>query len=479
MRKFKEWSYILDGQQRATALLLSMIGGKGKVKGEEEFDYTLYFDAADGSFFFEDEREWRKTQTNPAFLVRVKDVPNWGFTFYKEISAKEGFNEQIESNLQRLQRMFTDYKVSLIRIRGVGVNEVCDIFERINQEGKKLDPVDIIVARTYRNENIVAGVKGFYLRDNLDELKRILSSTGSQFQHVEDLTVIQMTSLCLRKETGKTKFGMTPAALYNLMTEDLEDNWNNCQKIILETIKLLSDFKIQGPNMLPFVYLMLPICHYLHRNASPDRNIVKQWFWATAFGREDFRRATDVYEYCTQFFDRIERGENPAIEPLILSKKRLVQTTYYYRDALSRAVLSFLANQMPRDFSDYDAEILDNVYLLLSHTPNLHHIYPQNFLYALKRLPTDAPVDSLMNICFLRAKTNIRIGDKNPLHYFKEYRDDAHFDEMLRSHLIPKDFIEREEFVPSDYKAFLYKRADLLSQRLKEELPNVETKVVD
>lgn len=51
VRKFKEWVYILDGQQRATSLLVSMHGGKGKVKDNDNFDYTLYFDATDASFF--------------------------------------------------------------------------------------------------------------------------------------------------------------------------------------------------------------------------------------------------------------------------------------------------------------------------------------------------------------------------------------------------------------------------------------------
>ena len=49
VRKFKEWDYILDGQQRATSLLVSMLGGKGKVKDNDNFDYTLYFDATDWS----------------------------------------------------------------------------------------------------------------------------------------------------------------------------------------------------------------------------------------------------------------------------------------------------------------------------------------------------------------------------------------------------------------------------------------------
>jgi len=481
IRKFKEWAYILDGQQRATSLLVSILGGKGKVKDNENFDYTLYFDATDASFFFADELEKRKTKVNPAFLIRIKDVPKWGFSFYKEISAEEGFNNDIEHNLEQLQRIFTDYKLSLIKIQGVEVNEVCEIFERINQEGKKLDPVDIIVARTYRNEDLSKGVKGFYLRDNLKGLKAILISQGNRFQNVEDLTIIQMVATCLRKEeTGSRKsFGITPAALDNLTTKDLEDNWESCQKTILETIKFLTDIKIHGPDMLPFIYLIMPLCNYFHKNNNPNRSIAKQWFWRTAFGLDDFRRADEVYSYCVDFFDKIESREQVKVPKLVISKTKLVQTNYYYRNALSRAVLAFFARQSPIDFSDPDAEVLDNTYLLLSQAPNLHHIYPQNFLEKVIKLQADTPIDSLMNICYLRAKTNIKIGDKNPLHYFREYQNVCNFDKILESHLIPFEFIEKESFSLEDYKSFLYKRAELFCQRLKSELSGIEVEIVE
>ena len=481
VRKFKEWTYILDGQQRATSLLVSMLGGRGRVRDEENFDYTLYFDATDATFFFAKDLEKRKEKVNPAFLIRLRDVPQWGFDFYKRISTEDGFNETIEKNLQQLSRIFTDYKVSLIRIKGVDVNEVCEIFERINQEGKKLDPVDIIVARTYRNEDPARGIRGFYLRDNLQGLKDILASRGNRFKDMEDYAIIQMIAICLRKkETGvRKRFGITPTALDNLTTVDLENNWATCQETIFETIKFLSDMKIHGPSMLPFVYLAYPICYYLYNNDSPNRNLTRQWFWRTAFGHEDFRRADEVYQYCTDFFDRLNTSERPHIAPLVLSKTRLVQASYYYRSALSRAVLAFLAKQNPLDFTDPDAEVLDNVYLLLSQAPNLHHIYPQNFLKGVKPLNGDISIDSLMNICFLRSKTNIHIGDRNPLHYFKEYEPIRDFDRILDSHLIPKQFIEKDSFTPEDYRGFLYARAELFCQRLKSELTDVEIEITE
>jgi hypothetical protein len=315
VRKFKEWAYILDGQQRATALLVSMLGGAGKVKDNEKFNYTLYFDATDATFFFVEDLDQRKSRDgNSAFLIRVRDVPGWRFSFYKEMASQKGFNETIEKNLERLEHIFKEYNMTLIKIKGVGVNEVCEIFERINQEGKKLDPVDIIVARTYRNEDQKKGQKGFYLRDNLKGLKDILVAQGNRFQDIDDLAIIQMVAICLRKtDTDKRKkFGITPAALDNLTTEILEDNWDSTQKTVLETIKLLHDMKILGQDMLPYGYLAFPICYYLHNNKAPNRNIVRQWFWRTAFGVDDFRRADEIYLHCTEFFDKLESGKSPT-----------------------------------------------------------------------------------------------------------------------------------------------------------------------
>lgn len=80
VRKFKEWKYILDGQQRATSLLVSFLGGKGRVEDNKEFDYTIYFDATKGEFFFAGEYSKRGVCTNPKFLIRLRDVPDWGFT---------------------------------------------------------------------------------------------------------------------------------------------------------------------------------------------------------------------------------------------------------------------------------------------------------------------------------------------------------------------------------------------------------------
>jgi hypothetical protein len=481
VRKFKDWKYILDGQQRATSLLVCMMGGKGRVADNNNFDYTLYFDATTAKFFFAGELDRLKKSVRGEFLIRVRDVPNWSFTFYRDIAAIDGFNATIEHNLQQISRMFTDYKLSVIRIKGVEVGEVCEIFERINQEGKKLDPIDIIVARTYRREDPAKGQAGFYLRDNLKALKDVLAGKGNQFQHLDDLTIVQMFALCLRKmhTTGRNPFGITPAALDNLTADHFQQHWAECKKTILETIKFLCDLKIQGPAMLPFAYLALPLCQYFHCNTKPNRDVARQWFWRNAFGLEDFRSSTDVYNYCENFFGPLEQGKDVTVPRLEISRARLVGAKYNHRNSLSRAVLAFLANQGPIDFSDPSADVLDNVYLLLSQAPNLHHIYPQSFLAQVAGLPADASIDSLMNICFLRARTNIQIGNQNPLVYFSAFQSVKNFDSILQSHLIPPDYTKKPGFTATDYREFLFERAQLFAEELRRGLPDVEVSLVD
>jgi hypothetical protein len=485
IKKFKEWKYILDGQQRATSLLVSFLGGTGRVEGNENFDYTMYFDATKGEFFFAGDLENRKKGVKSNFLVRLRDVPEWGFTFYKDVSAVVGFNSTIEHNLQQLANIFTNYKIAVVRIKGVEVSEVCEIFERINQEGKKLHPVDIIVARTYRPENPAKKDNGFYLRDNLSELRELLVESGNRFKEIDDLNFIQMFALCLRKgdvtanPPKRSAYGITPAALDNLKTADFESQWGNARKSILDTVKMLSDFKIQGPGMLPTIYLMLTLAYYLHCNRKPNRSIARQWFWRTAFDVDDIGNSTELYTACEDFFGRLEKGEVPQIKPLVVSRENLIQTSYNYRNTLSRAVLAFLASQNPRDFSDPQAEVLDNVYLQLSQAPNLHHIYPLNFLKGVKDLPKGSDANSLMNICYLRALTNIRIGDKNPLTYFQDFKNQPGFAEILQSHMIPAEFINCDQFKPADYGDFLNARAQQFALRLKAALPDVEVKITD
>ena len=148
-------SYILDGQQRATSLFIAFYGGMGRVKEQPDFNYTLYFDLAKRSFFFENELYRRRWDTPEEFLIRLRDVPDLTADFSQRLTAVSGFNHKIADNLKQLQYMFTNYDIPVICLQGFDIAGVCDIFERLNQTGMKLENMDIIIARNFHNNPTV------------------------------------------------------------------------------------------------------------------------------------------------------------------------------------------------------------------------------------------------------------------------------------------------------------------------------------
>jgi hypothetical protein len=144
-------TYILDGQQRATALLASFYGGAGKIKEHYDFNYTLYFDLAKAEFFFEQDYYRHRWEADALLLIRVKDAPDLPEDYGRQLFGKQGFTPAVEKNHEQLQYLFSNYDLPLIQLKGFSLEGACSIYERMNQAGKRLQNQDILIARGFRN----------------------------------------------------------------------------------------------------------------------------------------------------------------------------------------------------------------------------------------------------------------------------------------------------------------------------------------
>lgn len=151
----KEKLYILDGQQRTTSLFVSYFGGKEHINKQNGFDYTTYFDATSGTFFFENELYKRKWDINPAFLLRLKDVVELDDDGCNKLSIVHGYTQTTGNNLLKLNHSLKAYRISLTGISGYDITGVCKIFERINNAGKSLENLDILVARSFKDNPLI------------------------------------------------------------------------------------------------------------------------------------------------------------------------------------------------------------------------------------------------------------------------------------------------------------------------------------
>ena len=142
--------YILDGQQRVTSLLVTIFGGNGNVRSRVDFDFTMYFDAVNGLFFFGDEYNRKKREIDQVFLISLKDVIEQSDSIFK-VLLKVPAEKKVRKNLLQLQHVFSEYRIPIIYIKGFDIPEVSDIFERVNREGKDLKSLDIMIARSFKN----------------------------------------------------------------------------------------------------------------------------------------------------------------------------------------------------------------------------------------------------------------------------------------------------------------------------------------
>ena len=263
-----EQQYILDGQQRTTALLTAMHGGK--IQGRPESDPTLYLDLTvpndddeDGfrrRFLFWSEiddrngeliaNRGRRLRYEKGEIVKLVDTSRRFGDLDRALQAggHADYDDPVRQNLLRAQSVLANYRVSFILLRGIQIAEVCQIFERINREGQPLDTFDIVVAKTYRLGNKDQGVDEFYLRERIDEFRSRIPP-HARYAEVDDHTLLQVLATVISKSLPDSKiYNITDRYLTDIKTEQIEKSWSTFTDAALKTFDFLDQIMhLKGP----------------------------------------------------------------------------------------------------------------------------------------------------------------------------------------------------------------------------------------
>jgi hypothetical protein len=493
------FQYILDGQQRTTSLLTSLYGGR--IEGRGDFDPTLYIDltiddtddADDEShkerFLFWDEiddsggKNIRNTAKAKRFekgvIIKLRDViENLGDVERRLVDGEHSdYDDPVRERLRGIRDVLDKYRLSLIELRGIEVSEVCEIFERINQEGKPLDIFDIVVAKTFRVKT--EAQPGFYLRDLIEGFRH---ETGGNFAAIDDLVYLQILAMIINQNIPDSGIpNITNRYLNRVKTEQIEAVWHETATAIRKMFDFFDNhLHLKGPRLIPYGYFYVTIGSHFYKNREPDYDFLKQYFWYHGFHSEDLLTNTT---HVRQQVDLLKEARTPgraSLKRFLIDRNRLRTASYSTRGRLSTAILCLLANQEPRDWANPDRHVLTDVYYVLTDRPNLHHVFPTGYLEKEPGV-NELDSDSLMNIAYLTQLTNIQISDKNPLEYVREY-DSSRFDEVLATHLISSELLEwaRQEDMPKNgLDRFIEARVDLMIDNLKEKLAGVPFDVID
>src|SRR5437667_3247298 len=376
-------------------------------------------------------------------VVKLEDIAkNYQVVEERLERAGHSYSDVPRLELRRIRQVLDNYKLSFIELRGIEVAEVCQIFERINRAGQPLNMFDIVVAKTFRPAG--GAQPGFYLRGLFEDFRHTLALKGSGYASVDDTTLLQVLAVLVQEGIPDAGIhNITDKYLNELRTDHLETIWDDAKLAILAVFDFLENhLHLPGPQLVPYGYFYMSLASYFFRHRRPDYELLKKYFWYSGFHNEDLlSNTTQLREHVRKFRDAKANG-GFVFDRFLIDRARLRQTTYSSRGRLSRAILALYANQDPKDWEFPDRSVLNSVYYSLTDQPNLHHIFPLDFCETVLRERGRAG-DSLLNIAYLTQITNLRISNRNPVEYLRDYGTNRI--EIERTHLLPVELFDAAE----------------------------------
>jgi len=502
--------YLLDGQQRTTALTY-VFTDKKVYKGNRKTPLkpiNLYWDSeykgdeVEKRWIFDDEKiyitndeivELKNVQEDELFkkyqtrFIKLKDIfINDNNKIINKLSKTPELLGDYLNKIQTLKDNILNRKVVEIEQKGE-LNTVLEVFERINTKNTKLSIFDIMVAKTYKKYD-----EGYFtLRDFLkivysDNLRKPNSDYFKN--HVDDFrsqdVFDEPTLLYFIMVIISQKFKANE--VLKITTDDLIDNIKNIHFILNRLTEIMErDFYIEKAEQNKYQPVAKFIVAFLTRYSnvytqSQYRAFLLKWYWNTIIYN---RYPGAQNERIERDFQRLNNNSNNLIKVLDLMSVDNSRSFVYIEDGgvdnlfncyydkkndqIYKAMLVVLKS---RGINDIYSGVTPTKNASKTITLEEHHIFPiksqigRELAKKYKNTQNENILNNIANIMLITKETNNKkIGNKNPKIYIKEFRENNKEDDFykwLETHFISKDMVD--DLLRDDFEEFIIKRTKLI-----------------
>lgn len=446
-------SYILDGQQRLTSLFVTI---NGLTIGSQDYS-RICIDlqrAAECIANQEDGYEEDIFVTRDPNNVRYVSVAEMlGNNFHE---AYKTVPDEWKDLLNNVRNRFTTYPFSVVWVREQPLGEVVEIFQRINQGGKRLSRYDLICANLWTPE--------FDFRKQVATFNQQLAEQG--FGQVDETIITQAFALILRDKC-------TTAVELDMRTDEVRDAWFDVITAVRQAVDFAqANLGVKRAEFLPYRGILAVLAYYFYHlpsDAMTDahRRVLWQWFWQVALSErysstspsrmaQDSRKLRQLIDGETVEFSYGSKATAGSV-----ARVSMTSTT----SALRNAILCLLALRQPLNFKDNSPVNLSDPFFSTFTKAERHHIFPSAFLQ--KQGISSRRVHLAANFCFLPPSLNKEISDKSPSQYFATYqKENPTFQRAIDSHLVPVQ--PGSPVWEDDYEAFVQQRAAIIAAALNQ-----------
>lgn len=510
---------LIDGQQRITALMAAVLGQeivdenykKKRIQIafhplEEKFE-TLTPAIEKSSEWITDISKFLKTTSQMTFL---KDY------FEKNLEIKDSDKNKIEKNLEKLSSIKTK-DVGIVELDAkLDIEDVTEIFVRINSAGIPLEQSDFAMSKIASYEPKQEALFGVNLRKCIDYFAHLakephffkeIEENDREFGETEYLQKIKwlkdessdlydpdyrdILRVSFIKEFNRGKVSDLVKLLsgQNFETREFDEviqessfltlksgildfiNENHFKKflIIVQSAGIVGSKLINSQNVLNFAYVV-----YLKlRKDGVSNDLIERYTRKWLIISILTKRYSSSPE---STMDKDIRDINKeGIEKVIKEVEEAELSENYWKvglvQDLRKATISnpflklfFVAQIYFRDKALFSKSV--TVQQLVEIKGDIHHIFPKNYLQ--KRGLGRGDYNQIANFVYLQQEVNVKIGNKAPKEYFNQLLEQIGKEDLIKSmkeNAIPLDIFDMEF---SGYEIFLEKRRKLMAEKIEE-----------
>lgn len=514
---------LIDGQQRVTALMASLLGHEVLTKDYETIRIRIAFHP----------QEERFEVANPAIRRDAAWIHDVADVFAPDASLTELTDDYAERNpdadrkrvsrvLEKLRQIINNHVGVIELAEDLDIETVTEIFIRVNSAGKELSQADfamskIAVNETYGGNLLRKAIDYFcHLAVAPDFLKTIEKNdkafAASEFlpamrwlkdvnDDIYNPTYTDMLRVAFTSEFGRGKLQDLVALLSgrNFETKQYEEaiaeesfgklkkgilafiNKTHFERLtmILRSAGFVTRDLIGGHNAVNFAYIIYLRGRAEGLPAADLEQLVRRWYVMSILRGRYAGNPETAFDFDIRQVEA--RGLASYVSAVIENElpdsfwtgmlPQLMDTSA----PSSPYFLCYQAAQVKlgdKGFLSRDITVLD----LLMNRTDVHHIYPKKYLkeQGLSR----GRYNQIANFVLAQSEINIAIGDKPPKQYFEELAEQVNGgkkkyggitdkDELranLVANCIPASMLEGE--IP-DYDAFLEERRKLMALKIK------------
>lgn len=431
--------YILDGQQRLSTVYALFNAEKKQDFSDDKYKmdiglFDIYFDLDQCKFLSEQEIK------GPAVNL-LKAGSLLDFNSLMGETVKLNLSDKLKNRALDLYARFIGYQIPIVTISERQKDEVGIIFERINNSNTDLNTLDLMVAWTWSTD--------FHLREAIDELLEELSK--KDFDDVPHKVILQTISAIIQKDV-KTK------QILKLDPKEVREKFSEFVESMERACDFLSTDLSVTREFLPHAQQLVSLSYFFSLVTSPNgeqSEVLKKWFWKTAFSKRYSAQTDDKINDDLVFFDKVSTNDFSGLDNYTYSIdiNSLKQQKLKKDHPFVRSFLLLLAHKQPLDLVNGNKVDIREP-LSKYNRKEYHHIFPQAFLKAQNK-DTEI-INSICNFCFLPSVNNKKVSDGAPSDYFFNLIPKNKTDQILKSNLMP---MEMDIYHKDDFERFLEARA--------------------